>query len=78
MISSRPTVAALMPPDEGGGPLLETVAFEQADDRKHDPDDGDDPIVVERLAKGGDDCDRAHAGEQAGRQRRDGGRPASD
>ena len=58
--------------------LLQAVALEQADHRQHDPDDGDDPVVVERLAEGGDDLDRVHAGD-AGRSRAPRrSRPASD
>jgi hypothetical protein len=49
--------------------LLEAVALEQADHRQHDPDDGDDPVVVERLAEGGDDLDDVHSGDEAGGDR---------
>jgi hypothetical protein len=52
--------------------LLQSVALEQPDDGKHDPDDSDDPIVVERLAEGGDHLGEPHAAEQTGGQRRHG------
>jgi hypothetical protein len=58
--------------DQGSGALLESVPLEQADHRKHDPDNGNDPVVVERLAEGPNDLDEIHSTQEPGDDRRRG------
>jgi hypothetical protein len=56
--------------DQRSRPLAQTIGFEHADDRQHDPHDADVARIVECLAEGGDDRHGAQPRCQSRRQRR--------